>query len=204
MGFHQIYLDHSIFVTNERVHGPIITIFINDLNIFAPHGNGFISQIKSELVVIFDMVDIKPLAFHIGLKVTQDWEKIIIKLFQPEYIEKPLNHHGLLKAKTTKVPMQKTTLLLLDTPISDLQKPKYSAKISSIIYIIVKTSIHIAFATSIVSQFAKNPGLEYFNIINQISHYLATSHEKAIRFGEEKNLTLVGYSDFDWAKDHTD
>ena len=35
-------------------------------------------------------------------------------------------------------------------------------------------------------------------------HYLAGSCERNITFGGKKELKLVGYSDFDWAKDYTD
>lgn len=70
LGLHQIHADHSIFVTSERVCGPIITTFVDDLNIFAPRGSGIISQIKSELAAAFDMVDIRLLTFYVGLKVT--------------------------------------------------------------------------------------------------------------------------------------
>lgn len=78
------------------------------------------------------MVDIGSFAFYIGVKVTRDRENRTIKLFQPGYIEKLLDCHSMLKAKTIKVFIRETTLLLLDTSILDLNKAKYSAKIDSI------------------------------------------------------------------------
>ena len=50
----------------------------------------------------------------------------------------------------------------------------------------IKTRLDIAFATSIVSRFAKNLNLEYFNTLNQILRYLVRSAEKVITFGEDK------------------
>ena len=92
-------------------------------------GSGIISRIKSELAAAFDMVDMGPLAFYVGLKVTRDRENRTIKLSQPGYIEKLLDRHGMLKAKTTKVPMRETVLLPSDKSVSDLDKAKYSAKV---------------------------------------------------------------------------
>lgn len=204
LGLQRIHADHSIFVTNEGVRGPIITTFVDDLNIFAPRGSGIISRINSELAAAFDMVDMGPLAFYVGLKVTRDREKKTIKLSQPGYIEKLLDRHGMLKAKTTKVPMRETALLPSDAPTSDLEKAKYSANVGSIMYAMVETRIDIAFATSTVSRFAKNPSSEHFNAIDQILRYLAGSRERGITFGGEKELKLVGYSDSDWAGDHAD
>ena len=152
----------------------------------------------------FEMVDMGPLAFYMGLKVTRDREKRTIKLSQPGYIEKLLDRHGMLKAKTAKVPMRDTILLPSNTPASESEKVKYAAKVGSIMYAMVETRINIAFATSMVSRFAKNPSSEHFNAIDQILRYLAGSPERGITLGGEKELKLIGYSDSDWAGDHAD
>lgn len=68
----------------------------------------------------------------------------------------------------------------------------------------VETWIDIAFATSMVNRFAKNSNSEHFNVIDQILRYLARSHEKSITFEGENKLKLVGYSNFDWVRDHAD
>ncbi len=93
--------------------------------------------------------------------------------------------------------MQDTILLPSYILISEWEKTKYLAKFGSIIYTIVETCIEIAFATSMVGRFAKNPSLEYFYIINQILCYLAGSQDRGITFGGEKKLKLVGYLDLD-------
>ena len=98
---------------------PIITSFDNNLNIVAPSGSGIISRIKSELTTAFEMVDMGSLAFYVGLKVTHNREKRTIKLSQPSYIEKLLDCHRMLKAKTAKVPMQDTILLPSNRPTSE-------------------------------------------------------------------------------------
>ena len=184
--------------------GPIITSFVDDLNIFALPGSGIISRIKSELTTAFEMVDIGPLAFYVGLKVIRDREKRTIKLSQPGYIERLLDCHGMLKAKTAKVPMRDTILLPSNIPVSESENVKYIAKVSSIMYAMVETRIDIAFTISMVSRFAKNPSSEHFNAINQILQYFARSPERGITFGGEKELKLIGYSNFDWAGDHVD
>ena len=106
LGLHRIHADHSKFVTSEGVRVPIITTFVDDLNMFAPRGSGILPRIKSELAAAFDMVDMGPLAFYVGLKVSLDREKKTIKLSQPGYIEKFLDRHGMLEAKAAKVPMR--------------------------------------------------------------------------------------------------
>lgn len=62
-------------------------------------------QIKRELALVFDMVNIGLFAFYVSLKVTCDRKKKLIKLSQNGYIEKLLDQYWMLKAKTTKTPM---------------------------------------------------------------------------------------------------
>lgn len=83
----------------------------------------------------------------------------MIKLSEPNYIKKLLDCYDMFKAKTAKVLMQDTILLLFDTSISELEKTKYPAKVASIMYVMVKTCIDIVFAISIISQCAKKSEL---------------------------------------------
>lgn len=71
-------------------------------------------------------------------------------------------------------------------------------------YIMIETHIDIAFATSMISRFAKHFSSKHFYAIDQISQYLAGSQNRGITFGGKEELKLVGYSDLDWARDHTD
>lgn len=103
LGLLHLYANHSIFITDQGINGPIITTFINNFNIFAPYSSRIISRIKSTLTTAIEIVDMGLLAFYVGLKVTWDWEKWTIKLFQPGYIKKLFNRYGILKAKTAKV-----------------------------------------------------------------------------------------------------
>ncbi len=197
LGLHCLHANHIIFVTYQDVNGLIIISFVDNLNIFAPHGSSIICRINKELTAAFKIVDMGPLVFYVGLKITQNREKWIIKLLQPDYIKKPLDCHGIYKAKTAKVLMQDTILLPSVTLISELDKAKYSAKFGSMIYTMFETRIDIVFAISMVSNFVKNSSLEHFHAIDQILRYLAGSQDKGIIFGREKELKLVRYLDSD-------
>ena len=115
------------------------------------------------------------------LKVICDCEQKT--LLQPGYIKKLLNWHNMLKAKSVKILMQETLLLLYKKLVSLTKKTKYMAKIGYIIYAIVETWIDIAFVTLMVSCFAKNLRPDYFSTIDQILRYLVGSQDKAILFG---------------------
>lgn len=100
--------------------------------------------------------------------------------------------------------MRETPLVPYKKPISSNKKTKYAAKIGSIMYATVETRIAIAFATSMVSCFAKNLGPDHFSAVDQTLRYLADSQDRGIIFGGEPELRLVGYLDSEWAGDHAD
>lgn len=68
-----------------------------------------------------------------------------------------------------------------------------------IIFFIVETRTDIAFATSVASWFAKNPGYQYTKVVKIILQYLIGSKKRKIMYdGQEKPL-IEGYLDLDWA-----
>ena len=71
---------------------------------------------------------------------------------------------------------------------------------------IVETRPDIAFAISVVSQFAKNLSRQYTEAVKTIIRYLKATRSVGITYGREEgeggDLTIKGYSNFDWASDH--
>ena len=181
----------------QGVQGPIVTIFVNDLNIFTPAGNGIMKQVKKKLAATFNIIDIRPLAFYVRLKITCNYEQKTIKLSQPSYIKKLLNQYGILKAKIVKIFMQEISLLPYKKPVTLIEKIKYVAKIRFIIYIMIKTCINITFAISMVNYLTKTPRSDHFSTINQILRYLAGSQDRGIIFDGKSEFQLVEYLDSD-------
>lgn len=63
---------------------------MDDIKIMGAKNSGVISQVKEKLTSAFEMVDMKSINFYLGLKVSRDYEKKMIKLLQPAYINKIL------------------------------------------------------------------------------------------------------------------
>lgn len=58
----------------------------------------------------------------------------------------------------------------------------------------VKLQPDIAFATSVVSRFAKNPSHQYIEVVKTILRYLKKSQDRDIIYEREKKLYIEGYS----------
>lgn len=151
------------------------------------------------------MVDMGPISFYLGLKVVQDREKKTIKLSQLAYIDKVLERFHLNGANTANCPMKESILLTprieAEGKASLSEKKKYQGMTGSLIFSMMETRPDIAYATSLVSRFAKNPSHQHTEAVKTILQYLKGSRNRGITYGGDEEVCVVGYSDSDWAGD---
>lgn len=166
-------------------------------------GSGFIEKVKAELTSAFQMADMGPISFYLGLKVERDREQRTIKLSQPAYIEKILRKFFLDQANPSNIPMRESAQLLPNdstTQATDSEREKYQGMTGSLMFSMVETRLDIAFATSVASRFAKNPSHLHTEAVKTILKYLKGTKDRGIVYGQG-TLTIEGYSDSDWAGD---
>lgn len=171
----------------------------------APKDSDIIARVKPELAAAFSMVDMGPISFYLGLKVEHDRGKRTIKLLQPAYIDKVLSRFHLDKAHAVTTPMKESATLQRRTEgqASTAERERYQGMIGSIMFSMVETRPDVAFATSVASRFAKNPGHQHMEAVKTILRYLKGSRDRGITYGglDQEDLLVEGYSDSDWAGD---
>lgn len=111
LGLKWINADHSIFVTSAKINDPIVSIFVDDIKVIGTKESGHIKRVKAKLSAAFEMVDMSPISFYLGLKVEKDRQKQSLKLFEPAYIEKILEKYHFYLAKPCNIPMKEEILL---------------------------------------------------------------------------------------------
>ncbi len=204
----RIHSDHSIFITKAGLNRPIVSTFVDDINIIAPPRSGMIQQVKTQLTAAFSIVDMGPISFYLELKVERNRDNQTIKLSQPSYIDKVLNKFHLDKANTINTPMKETTLLQPRTEdeATTAEKERHQGITRSIMFSMVETRPNISFANSVASRFAKNPDHQHTEAVKTILQYLKSSRERGITYGGQDKLLVEGYSDSDsdWAGDKDD
>ena len=159
LGLSRTHADHNIFITEAGLNGPIVSMFVDDIKIMGTKGSGFIGKVKAELAAAFSMVDMGPISFYLGLKVTRDRERKRIKLSQPAHIDKVLEKFHLSGANTANFPVKESTVLTPRTEgeASPPEKEKYQEVTGSLMFSMVEAMADIVYATSLVSRFVKNP-----------------------------------------------
>lgn len=124
MGLKQINADHSIFVTASRINGPIFSIFVDDIEIMGVKGLEYIKRVKLELAATFEIADMGPISFYLGLKVKKNQAKKTLKLLQPAYIDKILAKYYLDQAKPCNTSMKERISLPNKGPKASQAKQK--------------------------------------------------------------------------------
>lgn len=81
MGLNCINANHSIYTSGLSLKKLIISNFIDNIKIMDPKGIEVIARVKIKLITAFKMVNIGLISFYLGLKIKQDPENMIIKLF---------------------------------------------------------------------------------------------------------------------------
>lgn len=154
------------------------------------------SEGRSGICVL--MADIRSISFYQGLKVDEDQEKKIIKLFQPIYIDKILIKFHLNKAHFINIRMKKNAFLHQKTneEISAFEKKRYQRIIGSLIFFIIKIRPNIALITLVVSRFAKNPRYLHIKAVKTILRYMKGLKQQDIIYKGQEKLLIKGYSNF--------
>lgn len=201
LGLKRLHADHGIFVTQDGLKGPIVSSFVDDLNIMAPKGTGLVTRVKDELKTAFSMVDMGPISYYLGLKVERNREKRTLKLSQPTYIDKIVHRFGLGTAKPCNTPMREDYLVPNEKQATEADIKNYQAMVGSIMFAMIESRPDIAFATSLVSRFAKNPSKAHIEAVKMILRYLHTTRTRGITYGGNSDFNITGYSDSDWAGD---
>lgn len=73
--------------------------------------SSIIKRVKVELISAFLIADMGPISFYLDLKIEQNREKKIIKLFQLAYIDKILTKFHLDKANWSNISMKKSVII---------------------------------------------------------------------------------------------
>ncbi|XP_040364447.1 uncharacterized mitochondrial protein AtMg00810-like [Rosa chinensis] len=148
----------------------------------------------------FDIKDLGPLHYFLGLQVTKRYHGLHIN--QLKYAHDLLSKHDLLLSKPVRTPMSaKSDLHSTDGVF--LENPTvptvYRELVGSLQYLTI-TRPDIAFAVNLVSQFMSQPRVPHLIAVKRILRYVKGSLGHGLLFTPQRQpVHLSAYSDTDWA-----
>ena len=128
-----------------------------------------------------------------------------ICLDQTTYLDKVLQHFGLVNAKFASTPLPEGYHPMPNAHTVDTKlQTKYQQIIGSLMYIMLGTHPDIAYTVTKMVQHAANPSEDHLNRALHICRYLAGTSKYALVFKGKTNKGLIVCADSDWASNPVD
>jgi hypothetical protein len=196
--------DEAVFYKIEDKKFTIVAAATDDFSIFADSADTANFLIQKQLREHFEISDLGPINWLLGVSITRDLTARTISLGQQAYVEQIINRFGLSEACVATTPMEVGIDLGFDSPqvsavlLTAAEKMKYREMIGCLMYAAVMTRPDIAFAVSNLSQYLDAPRTTHIHAVTRVFRYLSGTKELKLVLGGP-DTTIVGYSDSDWA-----
>jgi hypothetical protein len=160
-----------------------------------------IQDLKRFLGQHFEMKDLGPLSYFLGLEVSSSSDGYY--LTQAKYTSDLISRAGITDSKIVDTPIEYNNRLNTHDgePLPDATL--YRQLVGSLVYLTV-TRPDISYAVHIVSQFMAAPQSLHYAAVLRILRYLKGTLFHGLHFSSQSSLTLQAYFDADWAGDPTD
>jgi hypothetical protein len=194
-GFKHLESDHGIFVKD----GIIMAVYVDDLLLIGQDMSE-ISKLKQRLSERFDMTDLGPCSYYLGMSIRRDRRKRAIYVSQEAYIDKVLESFDMTQCHSMKIPMDAHERLRAPPEgymATKQQRHWYASAIGSLMYAMLCTRPDIAYAVSACSRYLANPDVQHVTAVKNVMRYLkGTKHFELVFDGSK--IDLCGFSDSDW------
>jgi hypothetical protein len=184
--------------------------------IFAVHVDDIISassspeeneRFKSLLKEKWDISDLGPIKFALGIAVSRDLQNGTISISQTALIDRIIDQFNQHDAHTSSVPMSPGLQLRrpnksMPTPpeiTSWAEQTPYRSLVGSLMYIAVGSRPDIAYAVGRLASFLDCYQPDHWKAAIRVLRYLKGTRTLALKLGGNDTHHLVGYSDSDYA-----
>jgi transposase InsO family protein len=193
--------DPCVYINKEDGNIVIVVIYVDDLMVASDNPRK-LQRLKSELSKSFEMKDLGPLSFCLGIEFTQNVEKQTITMPQSKYIKETLSRFNMENCKGVTTPINPNEKLSKEMcPKTEeekkaVEKLPYQSLVGSLMYLAVSTRPDIAHAVSMLSQFNTNFGEQHWRAAKRVLRYLKNTENLGLMF-KKSGQELVGYADAD-------
>ena len=155
-------------------------------------------EIKALLKSRFRMKDLGELTYFLGIEFSRAQDGMAIKLTQAHYTKKILTKYGMIDSRSRATPCEaKPEIFNGDPQPLDV---KYREVVGSLIYLMTCTRPDISWTVTRLSQKLENPGPVEWVMLKHVLRYLKGSMNNGLLYVKtDHGLSLIGYSDSDWA-----
>ena len=198
--FIQSLVDPCVYVRKTEHDLVIIIVWVDDL-IIAASSDAVMGSVKKALKQKFVLKDLGKLAYFLGIHFEQG--NGYVKMNQKRYLNKLLEKFGMLDCKPRCTPSEQKITCNENDELVDSRR--YREIIGSLIYLMTCTRPDICWTVTKLSQYLSQPRQGHLTAAKHVMRYLKGTNDYELCYKKsEDGLSLIGYSDADWASSPDD
>ncbi|KAD7478171.1 hypothetical protein E3N88_01307 [Mikania micrantha] len=172
-----------------------VCLYVDDI-ICTASTSFLIAEFKHGMKIAFEMTDMGFLEYFLGLEVFQNSKGIF--LGQKSYVVNLLKKFGMSNCNIEATPVNVLEKLQMEDGQDKVDAELYRSLVGGLIYL-THTRPDLAYAVSLVSRFIQSPSKNHFGAGQRILRYVAGTTNFGVWYKKDAPITLIGYSDSDWA-----
>ena len=180
-----------------------LLLYVDDI-LLAAKQMSEIKMIKDQLSSEFEMKDMGSASRILGIDIKRDRVNRVLELCQVSYLEKVIRRFHMEESKAVSTPIGahfKLVAVKAGEDCVDTDQVPYLSAVGSIMYAMVGTRPDVSYALGLVSRFMSKPGSMHWEAVKWLLRYLKGSVRLTLRFTEEAEFKVQGYSDSDFGGD---
>jgi hypothetical protein len=199
LGFTKSKVDPNLYFKVMNDEPVILLLYVDDL--FLTGEEKLITNCKKKLVAEFEMKDIGPMHYFLGLEVCQSLEKIFLN--QGKYTIEILKRFDMLECKDMNTPMETNLKLPDDTSSELVDATLYKQIIGSLMYL-MNTRPDICFVVNTLSWYLVEPRRVHLVAVKNVMRYLKGTLDYGLCYIGNHDFRLYSYTDSDWTGSASD
>ncbi|XP_039137128.1 uncharacterized mitochondrial protein AtMg00810-like [Dioscorea cayenensis subsp. rotundata] len=157
-------------------------------------------EFKEEMLRTFEMSDLGPLRYFLGLEVKQKPGSLFVS--QHKYAEDLLKKTRMLHSKAISTPMNSNEKLYVKDNSGNTDSSRYRRIVGSLLYL-THTRPDLMYAVGVVSRFMQAPTSHHMGAVKRILHYISRTMSFGLLYTHNDQFKLTGYTDSDWGARRT-
>jgi hypothetical protein len=207
LGFSPLISDESAYYNKDL--NIFVISYVDDFLLFGP-SLPQIEDIKKQLEKRFEIKDLGPVSFFLGIQIERDRKQRIIRINQSTYLSKLLESNGLHDLKPADIPLSPgfpKSLYLNNEKSNGKSNSKSITKefqhlLGGLMYAMVQTRPDLAYPIAYLARHMQNPTELALKGLKSVFRYIKGSLHLGITYNGRKTPVLTGYSDSDFAGDY--
>ena len=177
--------------------------------LFRSNSSDMMKETKFCLGFKFEMKDMGPANYVLGIRISRDRDSKLIYLDQKNYLEKVLKKFKMEDCRPVSTSVSKETILnksicpTNNTELEEMIDVPYGQAVGSLMYAMMSTRPDICYAVGLVSRYQSNLGKAHWQAVKRIFRYLQITKSMKLWF-ELNELEIKGFTDADFAGDMDD